>query len=537
MTKNFTAGLWKRVWAGVGVLALSASLVPAVGVSSANAAVGTCSDVKFLGARGSGELDQLKDHYFGPEVNTVYTALQADLKKSGVSVSYDWVGYPAASVDVLKPSTAQGVLMLSGSLLALAAWRADHLAPFLASIDQGVDLATQQVLAISDACPNTKIVLSGYSQGAMVMHQVLLRLQQQGRTDVLRHIGGVALIADGDKVRLTAAQHFGDADYPTAQGVRTAFTLGARDIPSDVASYAYDVCNANDPVCDFHFASFATKKAWDRSAAVHASYAGSGLLKRISRLLAVDLQAEIMVITTSSLPDATTGLPYSVTIQKSGGGTSPYTWSLGAGTPSWLTINKRSGVLSGTAGPVNNYHVTVTLTDAKKVTTTRGFTLFVNPGSSALAVNTITLPAAVVAQPYTATLAATGGTAPFTWSVASGSLPPGLSLSTAGSLSGTPSALGSTGFAVAVHDSTGATATAPLELTVGGPGAIRAGSISAGLDHTCAVTTAGAVKCWGDNLNGELGDGTTTNSTTSVDVVGLGSGVASVSAGRGTRVR
>lgn len=58
--------------------------------------------------------------------------------------------------------------------------------------------------------------------------------------------------------------------------------------------------------------------------------------------------------------------------------------------------------------------------------------------------------------------------------------------------------------------------------------------VSAGFDHSCAVTTMARALCWGRNLFGNVGDGTTTNRTNPTQVSGLSSGVASISAGNAT---
>jgi alpha-tubulin suppressor-like RCC1 family protein len=88
------------------------------------------------------------------------------------------------------------------------------------------------------------------------------------------------------------------------------------------------------------------------------------------------------------------------------------------------------------------------------------------PPTQPPSVATTTLPDAVIDQPYTAALSATGGTAPYTWAVTSGSPPPGLSLSAAGSITGTATTGGPASFTVTATDAAGSTATASLTLTV-----------------------------------------------------------------------
>jgi hypothetical protein len=99
------------------------------------------------------------------------------------------------------------------------------------------------------------------------------------------------------------------------------------------------------------------------------------------------------------------------------------------------------------------------------------FTFAINPPTAALTVTTTTLPNGTENVSYSQQVAATGGVTPYKWSLASGTLPTGLSLSTAGVISGTPTASGNFSFTVEVADaeSPPQTATQPLGITINSP--------------------------------------------------------------------
>lgn len=184
-------------------------------------------------------------------------------------------------------------------------------------------------------------------------------------------------------------------------------------------------------------------------------------------------------IITTDLPHATADSPYTETLDALGG-TAPYTWSISSGTlPPGLSLDPATGTISGTPTTPGNPSFTVQVSDANGATATAPLTITVDPAP--LVITTDSLPEGQVAKSYDATLDAAGGTRPYTWTLASGSLPVGLQLGSDGSITGTPTAASDSFFSAQVTDDRGMTATtAELELTIG--------SESAGLSWEAPVS-------------------------------------------------
>lgn len=162
------------------------------------------------------------------------------------------------------------------------------------------------------------------------------------------------------------------------------------------------------------------------------------------------------IISTTTLPGGYVGAPYSQTLV-AGGGDGAHVWSLASGSlPAGLSLSP-DGVISGTPTAAANGTFDVRVADSDDVT---GFldediqTLsIVISANSVPIITTASLPNGGVGTPYNQTLAATGGDGAQVWSIAAGSLPAGLSLSSAGEITGTPIAAGSVSFTVRVADS------------------------------------------------------------------------------------
>jgi len=208
---------------------------------------------------------------------------------------------------------------------------------------------------------------------------------------------------------------------------------------------------------------------------------GCGGVEEPIKAAAPSSSSSSVTITTAALPSGTVGSAYAVTLEASGG-TPPYDWSMLDGSlPAGLSL-ANNGVISGVpTAAVSASSVTFEVKDSSSSALTASASLAFNiaaassppPPPAPLAVATRSLATATIGTVYSASLTATGGTTPYSWSSVSGTLPAGLMLNaSSGAITGTPTGpAGSASLTFQVQDSgsPAQSATATLSITVGMP--------------------------------------------------------------------
>ena len=207
-----------------------------------------------------------------------------------------------------------------------------------------------------------------------------------------------------------------------------------------------------------------------------------------------------------TLPTATVNTPYSAPIAVSGG-TAPYVCSLSNGAlPAGLGLNGNC-VVSGTPTASGTSNVTVTATDSGTPAQTIAAPVALTVAPAGLSLTTPTLPNGAAGTPYSAAVGVSGGTAPYTCNVSSGTLPAGLSFGANCAVTGTPTLPSTARFTVRAADSStpALSTSSPVSVTVAAstplaitpPPAATAGTpytgsigVSGGTaPYSCAVTS------------------------------------------------
>jgi len=215
-------------------------------------------------------------------------------------------------------------------------------------------------------------------------------------------------------------------------------------------------------------------------------------------------KSNALYITTNSLTKGVQGTAYSQTLTATGGSGAGYTWSVLPGTNTLSSVGlalSSAGVLSGASPVQGTASFTAVVTDS--VGDTANLSLTVTIAGPPLTVSSSSLSSATYKVAYTATLAATGGTGTnYAWSATTSGTSAlsavGLSLSSAGVLSGTPTNIGTVSFGVQVTDSGSNVATATLAIAILNPQSTPTGTVS-----TATVTVSStAVGTLGTNFLG-----------------------------------
>ena len=123
-------------------------------------------------------------------------------------------------------------------------------AHYMGSVDQGTAALGGQYAAFTAQCPTTKVVLAGYSQGAMAVHR---NLQALGADP---NLAAALLIADGDRIPTDTTVNIGSAssDPKKTGGAAQDWPILAHapaKLPANVGVRTISVCDTGDAVCDY----------------------------------------------------------------------------------------------------------------------------------------------------------------------------------------------------------------------------------------------------------------------------------------------
>ncbi|OLP01761.1 cutinase [Mycolicibacterium porcinum] len=240
----------RRIWTLAAAAVLAGTAV-GFAAGTAQASPG-CPDLHWIGVAGSGERDDpTTDAGMGRVVYNSLRDLSQWVQQDGRTITAEAVVYPAA------PVPADGDLLGWGG--------------FMSSVDAGVAALGNQYAAFTQQCPASKVVLAGYSQGAMVVHRNLAGLAGSP------NLAAALLVADGDRLPTDPTVNLGTATaVPGAgKGVAQDWPILAHapaPLPATIGSRTISVCDRGDAVCDYDEDA---EEVTATAIAVHTSYARS----------------------------------------------------------------------------------------------------------------------------------------------------------------------------------------------------------------------------------------------------------------------